>query len=122
MQNKNIFLISEVEVVLELVFHINQVGRFVKDEAGEINGSLEAGVYTESPLKDCKHPSDTESGSLGKDINLAKTEEWIGAVITMVETMQEKHCGWWGVRNQLEVHGRHCQPGKVYLQCMHLKV
>lgn len=59
MQNKNIFLISEVEVVLELVFHINQVGRFVKDEAGEINGSLEAGVYTESPLKDCKHPSDT---------------------------------------------------------------
>ena len=47
---------SEAEVVLKLVFHINQVGRFVKDEAGEIHGSLEAGVYTENPLKDCNHP------------------------------------------------------------------
>lgn len=46
------------------------------DEAGKINGNLEPRVYTEEPLKDCKHPSDTELHTLRKkNINLVKTEE-----------------------------------------------
>lgn len=45
------------------------------DEAGKINENLEPRVYTEEPLKDCKHPSDTELHTLRKNINLVKTEE-----------------------------------------------
>lgn len=91
------------------------------DEVGKINGNLEPRVYTEELLNDCKHPSDTELHTLRKNINLVKTEEWIGTMITVTEIMQVKHHGRLDVRSKLDIE-RHCKPDKVSLQCMHLKV